>query len=58
MIIKRVIEALAKGTQIKYEGSDRVAGTDVVRTYVTGAWLYSKESDLEIMLENRHSNTR
>ena len=56
MIVKRIVEAL-ENTDIKYEGADRLPGTDAVRTYVTGAWLYSKESDLGIMLENRHVKT-
>lgn len=58
MIIKRLVEALEKSSDIKYEGADRLPGTDVVRTYVTGAWLYSRESDMEQMLGNRHSNSK
>ena len=54
MIIQAIIEALSNPTH-KYEGTDRVPGTDVVRTYVTGAWLYSRESDMEVMLANRHT---
>lgn len=57
MVLRRVVEALSRSTEIKYEGSDRVPGTDVVRTFVTGAWLYSKESDMEVMLENRQMAT-
>lgn len=57
MIIRRVVEALANGKDIKYEGADRQSGTDVVRTYVTGAWLYSKESSLQTMLENRQKTS-
>lgn len=32
MVIRAVVEALANGQKIKYEGADRLPGTDVVRT--------------------------
>lgn len=54
MVMKRIIEALSDAPKIKYEGADRIPGTDKVRTYCSNASLYSKESDLENMLSNRH----
>lgn len=58
MVMRRIVEALSRGPNIKYEGLDRIPGTDVVRTYVTGSWLYSKESDMQVMLENRQKGTK
>lgn len=53
MAMKRFIEAAGKKSGYGYVGPDRVPGTNKIRTYVTGAWLYSKESDLKKIISKR-----
>lgn len=53
MAIRRFVEAAGQKTGAAYRGADRIPGTDKVRTYVTGAWLYSKESDLKKIIRKR-----
>lgn len=52
MAIRRFVKAAGNKTGAEYRGLDRIPGTNKVRTYVTGAWLYSKESDLENIIAN------
>jgi hypothetical protein len=56
MAIKRFVEAAGKKIDAGYRGEDRIRGTNKVRTYATGAWLYSKESNLDKIIRN-HSKT-
>ena len=53
MVMRRFVEASGKNSGYGYVGPDRIPGTNKVRTYVTGAWLYSKESDLETIIRRR-----
>ena len=53
MAMRRFVEAAGKETGTEYRGADRIPGTNKVRTYVTGAWLYSKESDLKKIIRKR-----
>ena len=59
MIIKSIQDALSKESVHKYEGIDRIPGTDKVITFcATPSGLYSKESDLKTILDTRHGITR
>lgn len=52
MTMRKFVEAAGKNG-VAYRGADRIPGTNKVRTYATGAWLYSKESDLETIMRKR-----
>ena len=56
MAMRRFVEAAGKKTGAGYRGADRIPGTNKIRTYVTGAWLYSKESDLKKII-SKHRQT-
>ena len=59
MIIKRIQDALSKESVHKYEGIDIIPDTDIVITFCgTPLGLYSKESDLETILDIRHGTAR
>ena len=53
MAMKRFVEAAGKKLVLGYRGADRIPGTNKIRTYVTGAWLYSEESDLRKIIRKR-----
>lgn len=53
MAMRRFVEAAGKKSGYGYVGLDRIPGTNKIRTYVTGAWLYSKESDLKKIISKR-----
>lgn len=53
MVMRRFVEAAGRKTNAGYRGEDRIRGTNKVRTYVTGAWLYSSESDLKKIMSKR-----
>lgn len=53
MAIKRFVEAAGKKSGYGYVGPDRIPGTSKIRTFVTGSWLYSKESDLKKIISKQ-----
>ena len=53
MAMDRFVKAAGNKKGASYRGLDRIPGTNKVRTYVTGAWLYSEESDLQKIIRKR-----
>lgn len=51
MATDRFVEALKGPSRIKYEGADKIPGTDKVRTFFSTS-LYSKESDIKTIIAN------
>lgn len=53
MAIKCFVDALEDSSEVRIERSDRIPGTDKIRTYVADpGFLYSKQSDLENIIKN------
>lgn len=49
----RFMEALEKRTKTKYYWINQIPGTDKTISYFPGSsWIYSEESDLDVILKN------